>query len=173
MLHYALLCFTMLLQTYIVAYRVLCSLTPSFEYWSTRRMTALWHGTMPCCSHRQAMLFAYPEILIALLLTVMVIRMLILFLASIISLLTTTTVFPFSVSNWYYVILAIASASGLTAIISVYWWGQQVMFQIAKVLYLVKTSPSHFHQIDVLYCLAVFGHFSPAPVKTDRAVGIQ
>ena len=27
--------------------------------------------------------------------------------------------------------------------------------------------------IQTLYCPAVFGHFSPAPVKTDRAVRIQ
>ena len=26
---------------------------------------------------------------------------------------------------------------------------------------------------SILYCLAVFGHFSPAPVKTDRAVRIH
>ena len=26
---------------------------------------------------------------------------------------------------------------------------------------------------NMLYCPAVFGHFSPAPVKTDRVVQIQ
>ena len=32
---------------------------------------------------------------------------------------------------------------------------------------------SDFLETQVLYCPAVFGHFSPAPVKTDRAVRVQ
>ena len=33
--------------------------------------------------------------------------------------------------------------------------------------------PGNLFWTFILYCPAVFGHFSPAPVKTDRAVRIQ
>ena len=37
-----------------------------------------------------------------------------------------------------------------------------------------SSSTNHpLHIFRVLYCPAMFGHFGPAPVKTDRAVRIQ